>query len=177
MRLITFITVSLLMSAAACVKPEPHRMRVSGMKPVYVSEQDFYDIRNKEQQPLKNTGTIYIWQQYFLVIEYRYGIHVYDRSDPSLPTYVTFLSIPGASDFTIAGHTLFADNSFDILSIDIQDLRNIKLNTVLKGATRHYSDKPPGYNGYFECYDPAKGHYTGWAPAELSDPQCRTLTF
>jgi hypothetical protein len=173
MRAITFCCLFLLLATASCIKQEQPPEHIMGMKPVYVSEKDFYDIKSMPEQPLKYTGTIYIWQQYFLVIEYRKGIHVYDRSDPAAPVYISFLNIPGAADFTISGKTLFADNGFDILSINIADLRAIKVNTILRNATKNSRDMPPGYKGYFECHDPGKGYYIGWDSAWLDRPRCR----
>lgn len=159
----------------ACKKPETPQLTVKGMKPIYVSESAFYDIKNLEEQELQNTGGIYIWQQYFLIAEYKKGIHVYDRSNPSLPIYITFLNIPGCADYTISENTLFADNGFDVLSINIKDIKAIKLNKILKNATKNSRDQPPNYIGYFECHDPKKGYYIGWDSALLVNPGCRKL--
>lgn len=159
----------------ACNKPDAPKLTVNGMKPMYVSEKEFYDIRNGEEQEVQNTGGIYIWQQYFLIAEYKKGIHVYDRSNPSLPIYITFLNIPGCADYTISENTLFADNGFDVLSINIKDIKAIKLNKILKNATKNSRDQPPNYIGYFECHDPNKGYYIGWESAVLVNPECRKL--
>lgn len=157
----------------SCNKPDDGTLTVAGMKPIYVSEADFYDIKNESARKVENTGGIYIWKQYFLIAEYRKGIHVYDRTNPSLPMYITFLNIPGCADFTIAENTLFADNGFDILSINIVDINKISVNKVIKNATKNSRDLPPNYIGYFECHDPSKGYYIGWDSTVLYNPKCR----
>lgn len=173
-RLVYFILFFIVV-ASACTKVKEPNITAVGMKPVYVVEKEFYDIKNGPQQSVKNTGTIYIWQQYFMIIEYRKGIHVYDRTNPALPLYITFLHIPGCNDFTISDSTLFVDNGFDILSINIKNINAIKVNKVLKNATKNSRDMPPtNFKGYFECYDPSKGYYIGWDSTQLVNPHCKT---
>jgi hypothetical protein len=151
--------------------------KVEGLKPIYVTENDFYDIKNLSEQKLVNTGSIYLWKNFFLIAEYRKGIHVYDRTNPSNPIYISYLSIPGCVDFTITGQTMFVDNGFDILSINISNILSIKLNTVLKNQTKNPIEKPANYKGYFECVDRDKGYYIGWDSTILVNPKCRTMDY
>jgi hypothetical protein len=140
----TLKTLCFLMILLSCNKTKTE-FKVEGLKPIYVTENDFYDIKNLSEQKLVNTGSIYLWKNFFLIAEYRKGIHVYDRTNPSNPIYISYLSIPGCVDFTITGQTMFVDNGFDILSINISNILSIKLNTVLKNQTKNPIEKPANY--------------------------------
>lgn len=169
--------VSLLLIAslaASCVKkPQLNVGRQSARSPVYISWDDLYKVENRPARTPKATGNMVLWGSYFLLGEQMQGVHVIDRQDPANPVPVTFLSIPGCKDFTVTGTTLFADNSYDLLSINISDIRSIVLNKVLKGATMNGKNYPLNYNGYFECSDPAKGVIVGWKDTMLENPHCQ----
>ncbi len=98
------------------------------MKPIYLPNDSLYDIRNIDIQPIVNSGTIYLWQNYLFVNEVGKGIHVIDKSYPSLAKKITFIKIYGNKNFSISDSTLFADNGKDLISIDIRDMLHIRVN-------------------------------------------------
>lgn len=98
------------------------------LNPVYMMPDQFrIDITTAETRELKVPGKIYVYKQYLLINELREGIHVFDNSNPSNPTPVTFIEIPGNVDMAIYADHLYADSYVDFLTIDIQNIENPKL--------------------------------------------------
>ena len=58
------------------------------------------------------------------------GIHIYDNERFENPINLGFLNIPGNYDLAIQNNVLYADNSNDILSFDISDIRNPVLQNI-----------------------------------------------
>nr|MBS0038470.1 hypothetical protein [Saprospiraceae bacterium] len=156
----------------ACEK-EPLLHSGMGKKPIYIPHNELNDIANLPQQEVISTGTIFLREPHFFMLEDRRGIHVYDVSDPNFPTYLTFLKIPAITDFSISGNRLYADSWRDLLTLDITDLFDIKvisrnenqLNPILF---------PELYNGIFECVDESRGAIGGWEDVYLEEAACQT---
>lgn len=146
---------------------------VNGMKPVYLPNDSLYDIRNIDIQPIVNSGTIYLWQNYLFVNEVGKGIHVIDKTDPALSTKVTFIKIYGNKNFSISDSTLFADNGKDLISIDIRDVLHIHVLKIVKDAIRYDNVFPSNFSGWFECADLSKGIIISWENTSLTNPKCK----
>jgi hypothetical protein len=145
---------------------------VTGMKPIYLPNDSLYDIRNIDIQPIVNSGTIYLWQNYLFVNEVGKGIHVIDKSNPSLSTKITFIKIYGNKNFSISDSTLFADNGKDLISIDIRDMLHIRVLKIVKDAIKNDNVFPPNFSGWFECADLSKGIIISWENTSLTNPKC-----
>jgi hypothetical protein len=78
-------------------------------------------------QVLSDPGKIYAKDNYLFINEKKKGIHIIDNSNPSLPTFVSFINIPGNTDIAVKGNILYADSYVDFLAIDITDPKNIKV--------------------------------------------------
>jgi hypothetical protein len=168
-----YFLLPLLLLFSCGKKPELNIGRKEAKRPVYVSWEDLYKIENTPPRMVQSSGSMVLWGAYFLLGESLQGIHVIDRRDPANPVPLTFLSIPGCKDFTVTGTTLFVDNSNDLISIDISDIRAVKVNKVLKGATANGKNYPSNYEGYFECAAPDKGVIVDWKDTIMSNPHCQ----
>lgn len=122
----------------------------------------------------ERTGTIFLIDTIFFMLEQRKGIHVYDISDESFPIYMTFFQIPAITDFTITGNTLYADSWTDFLTIDISNLHEIQLISRSKNIFQPILF-PQLYAGFFDCVDPSKGAVVDWIEAELENARCRVM--
>jgi hypothetical protein len=147
---------------------------ILGLRPVYISPDSVHVIRSMPPRPMYRLGQIYYKDSLLFVNELNKGIHVIDNRNPSAPVPLRFLSIPGNRQLAIRGDYLYADNLDDLVTIHIADLENIAVSNRIDRAYNigagHF---PEGYNGYFECVDPALGVAIDWMSAELEDPRCR----
>ena len=89
---------------------------------------DLSDIRNKPlletARDIKNPGKIYVGKDLLLIGEENEGIHVLDNSNPSNPTNVSFIQIPGNKEFFVKDSYIYAESLYDMLKIDISTPTN-----------------------------------------------------
>lgn len=162
-----------LTSIQGCRKDEVFFYNGPGKKPVYATLEETRIIQNLPEQPVVATGGIFLMEPLFFMAEQRKGIHVYDVTDPALPVYLTFISIPAIGDFTISDKRLYADSWRDLVTLDISDIMNVKvIDRVENVFTPLFY--PVNYQGSFECIDETKGVVVGWKDAILKDARCFT---
>jgi hypothetical protein len=157
-----------------CTKLEPVFNNGMGKKPIYLPENELKIIENKPPQPIQVSGTIFLKDTLFFILEQQKGIHVFNIKDTANTINLAFFNIPAITDFTISGNVLYADSWRDLVAIDIQNLQDVKeinrienvLNPVLY---------PLFYNGIFECVDAQKGAVVGWEDADLVNAKCVTI--
>ena len=100
--------------------------------PQYMSLTDLRSpgvIQSESARDIENPGKIYVRGDLVFINEFRKGIHVIDNSNPSSPQKVSFINIPGNSDLAVLGNMLYADSHSDLLTINIDDLNNARLES------------------------------------------------
>jgi hypothetical protein len=160
------------LALASCSEPDNPGSR-TGMKPVYISKAQAYTITIESPRTMDNPGKIYIMGSYLFIVERSEGVHVIDNSNPSSPVKLKFIGIPGVIDVAVKGHTLYADNITDLLTLDISDVNNITLDKRIKDVYPVVNQMYPAeYTGYFECADTSKGLVIGWEEGQIPSPKC-----
>lgn len=160
--------------SSGCDKDDPPGFSGPGKRPVYLPVSALDNIVNLPPQPIGSTGTIFLQDTLFFMLEQKKGIHVFNVRDSLHVANLTFIQIPAVSDFSISGNRLYADSWKDLVTIDISDLYNIRM---LDRQTGVFSPLlyPPLYDGIFECVDETKGAVVGWEDAVLEQVECRTV--
>ncbi len=160
---------------SSCTK-EKKDIVVYGMAPIYLEEVDTAQIRREDPRAFSELGILVTQGNYLFINERYQGIHVIDNTDPSNPVNKHFWRIPGNQRFVIKGDLLYADNSINLLTIDVSDYRHIKVIDTDEDYFIIENDvliRPPlDYSGPFECFDSSKGILLGWAQKELKNPKC-----
>ncbi len=164
----------LLLAFSACeVDTVDEDRQIPGLKPVYYSGDDWFEVRVEEPHSLRNLGKIYYYNKHIFVSELLQGVHIINNNDPNNPVPLKFLKIIGAKDMAVKGDFLYVDNLTDMVVLDIRDLENIKVvNRVENIYPQEELGSPEGYSGYFECVDATKGVVVDWEEATLTDPKC-----
>jgi hypothetical protein len=155
---------------SACVDED---IRVSGMRPNYISYDDLLVFEQLPPQPIVNAGKVLLYKQYLFLGEVNEGIHVIDVSDTLNPQKLSFLKIPGNKDLTAQNDRLYADNGPHLLILDISDIHQIKIVNREKNVFKASEFFPPDYTGDFECADYEIGWVVSWQTATLDNPQCK----
>ena len=160
-------------SLGSCTKEEFRGYNGMGKRPVYAAISELDHITNLPPQTVQQSGTIFLLDTLFFMLEHKKGIHVFNIKDSLNIHALTFLKIPAISDFVISGNRLYADSWKDLLTIDISNLYQIHL---LDRQFNVFSPilYPPLYEGPFECVDESKGAVVGWEDADLENVRCRT---
>ena len=131
------------------------------------------NITNEAPQPIGTTGTIFLRDTLFFMLEQKKGIHVFNVKDSSNVVALTFFKIPAVTDFSISGNRLYADSWKDLVTIDISDLYHIALLSRQKDVFEPLLF-PLLYEGYFECVDESRGAVIDWEDVELENADCFT---
>ena len=132
-RIIYFLFIgSVLFSTQSCQTDQCEQI-------VYTIEhQSFYasvnslrqNISIKGPRALSIPGKIYFYNDLLLINEAYEGIHFIDNSDPSNPVFLQFIEIMGNTDFAIKDGKLYANNQVDLITFDISNLDDIKLESI-----------------------------------------------
>lgn len=173
-----FILVGLL---AACSENETPP-EVVGLKPIYGTTDDILNlIKVEEPKPLKNVGKIYIKDNLLFINEKGLGVHVFDNSDPSDPSPLKYIEIPGNVDIAIKGNYMYADMGSGLATLDISDINNLKKTAFDTRYLGEISQHRPTdavldlYSGskiYYECPDVNKGQVIAWVAETMPKPNC-----
>ena len=155
---------------------------VLGLKPVYGSAEDLAKtIASISPQPLNNIGKIYAYEELLFINEQGEGVHVFDNTDPSKPSKIKFISIPGNIDVAIKDGNLYADMGTGMATISIENLEQVELTSFDNSyLTEDLQRRPPstlvsimaGDKVYFECPDREKGLIISWDAVNMPKPEC-----
>lgn len=147
---------------------------VTGLKPVYMSLQNITLVESEPAREFGTLGKIISTGNFILINEQFKGVHLIDNSNPLDPTNLHFWKIPGNVNFTIKGNYLYADNTRDLLTVDISDPAEIKLVNRIENVRQDAElSLPDQFEGFFECVDYSLGIVTAWEEATLTNPKCR----
>ncbi len=124
-----------------------------------------------QPKPLSDIGRIYFKDGILFINESGKGIHIIDNSNPSNPTPLSFLNIPGNYDLAIRANTLYADSYVDLVAFDISDLTKIKEVNRIERLFNNYTTM-----GMLVSSD--KGILTEWKKAEqvtVNESECNAI--
>lgn len=78
-------------------------------------------VGSEPSHKLVRPGKMYVKGNYLFINEIKEGIHIIDNSDPTNPTFVSFIKIPGNGDLAVRDNILYADSFSDLVALNIQD--------------------------------------------------------
>jgi hypothetical protein len=97
--------------------PEENTVEMTAYTPILMKRADLaQSIKVLPAREIKEAGKIYIYQNLLYINDKFRGIHVFDNSDPTNPTAIGFISIPGNLDVAIKNGMMYADNSVDLVA-------------------------------------------------------------
>ncbi len=89
-------------------------------EPIYLLTTDIRtEIQAEGPRELINPGKLYFYNNYVLINEVNEGIHIIDNQDPTQPTPISFIPIPGNVDMSVKDDILYADNYMDLVALKI----------------------------------------------------------
>lgn len=91
-------------------------------EPILINKSDLASsVKFMSAQPLRNPAKIYRYGDYLFINELSEGVHVVFNANPAQPINLAFIAIPGCHDMAVEGAKLYANNSVDLLTIDMSD--------------------------------------------------------
>ena len=114
------ITLSLSTVFTLATAPVPES---SANRPVYLSYEELRrSVRVVSPRSSVNADRVYLYDNYLILNEKNFGLHVIDNSDPELPVNMGFIEIPGNTEVSIKRGFLYADSYIDLVTVDIRSL-------------------------------------------------------
>ncbi len=172
-RISTLVATALIAALTGChyYVPDPPNSQADTYRPVYLAFADARLVQTLGPQPLKTPGKIYVKDNVLFINEVGRGIHVVDNRDPAKPVKLSFISIPGNRELAIKDSILYADNTLDIVALNIADPRNVRLVKRVENAFPK-ANFPNQRNIRFECPDPDRGVIVAWEKTKLAQADC-----
>jgi hypothetical protein len=142
--------------------------------PVYETASSLADqVVVEEPKEQTSLGKIITYQNYVFVNEPMEGIHIVDHTDPSNPTNLLFISIPGNLDMSIIDDHLYVDMFSSLAVFDIRDVLSPKFkeNFTVEDVFDYDAfwnfpfeiwEEPNSYIEYREYPDKTKGIVVDW---------------
>ena len=94
-------------------------------EPILLDRENFENsVSIKDPTSINISGKIYISNNLLFINEVHKGFHVYDNSDPSSPTPIKFLEVPGSTDLAIRNNILYINQATDLIAIEYDNLTN-----------------------------------------------------
>ncbi len=139
----TLLLSSLLITS--CVQDEcSTTFTYQGYEAVYKTLEEIEDeITFVDERVMENPGKFYYYSHMILISERDEGVHVIDNSDVRNPKSLGFLSIPGNQDISMSDHYIYADTRFNIVVIDIENVREPKIVNFLENVKDIYYERTP----------------------------------
>ena len=109
-------------------------------------------IAYKSARKLENPGKIYIMGNYIFLNEKYEGVHIINNENPDDFQKAGFIKIPGCIDIALKDSTLYADNSVDLVAIDISDTPDITVTKRIEGVFPE--PLPPNSNSLPSAFQP-----------------------
>ncbi|HEY8916828.1 MAG TPA: hypothetical protein VIM87_10325 [Chitinophaga sp.] len=129
--------VAAMLTIAGCQKDDycNTTYRYTIYTPVYESLKNVRaSFKSEGPQPIETAGKIYLYGKYIFLNELNKGIHIIDNSNPSAPSNVAFINIPGNVDMAVNGNILYADSYMDLLAVDISNPLAAKENSRVQNV-------------------------------------------
>lgn len=115
------------------------------MKPVYMTTAEVRSaVDILPPRTIQRAGKIYFLNNHIFLNDPGQGIHIIDNTDPTNPTRLAFINIPGNYDMAASGTTLYADSFVDLLVFDISEVDNVQMRRRVENVFPRYTS----YGGF-----------------------------
>jgi hypothetical protein len=113
-------TIALAAAATLGLTACPPWNELDLWEPIYMSRADLEaSVKVTAPRELGDAGKIWVYGSQIFVCEKYKGVHVFDNSNPRNLRSTAFVEVPGCVDIAVKDSILFADNSTDLVAIDL----------------------------------------------------------
>lgn len=90
----------------------------SAYEPIVLDRETFeQSVQLLPPKPIVNSGKIYVLNNLLFVNEKNEGFHVFQNDNPSNPTPINFIEVPGSSDISIRNGVYYINQAVDLIAI------------------------------------------------------------
>lgn len=121
--LLTLGTVLLVLLNFGCSDTCETTYRITYYNAVYTAKAEIRSgVAIEPGRLIETRGKLFFKGGYLFVNEPKNGIHVIDNRDPSNPSNIAFIKVPGSFDIAVKDNYLFTDSYMDLVTFDISNL-------------------------------------------------------
>ena len=187
----TICVIAMLVSCKERDNYDAQPKPAQGYAPVYYDSLAIVNsIQSLPPQPLRKSGSIYLYKTYLLIVEPDSGVHVFDNKDTTIgPIPIGFIQIQGLQNLSIKNDVLYVQSHIGLLYIDVSKYPSIQvLGFLLDTSGRKDLDllkwklRPQGRSSrydnskvYIECPDESKGRIIDWRLISIEEVKCYYL--
>jgi hypothetical protein len=168
----TFLRLSFLTALIACVGSSCQKVTKTS---VYTAN---VPIHNDNNALLDQPGKIFLYNSLILINDFESGVHIYDNSNPSAPTHIGFINIPGNVDIAVRDNILYVDSYVDLVAIDISDPANAREVGRVRDALSYTIPSTMDWTYPVSRIDPANGVVISYVIDEVEETcvneECKT---
>ncbi|WP_298546372.1 hypothetical protein [uncultured Aquimarina sp.] len=120
----------------------------SRYRPILLDRSNFENsVSLKNPTSINTSGKIYIKDDLLFINEVHKGFHIYDNSDPSSPTPIKFLEVPGSTDLAIRDNMIYINQATDLIAVEYDITNGI---TITKRVINIFPElrSPDGFLPY-----------------------------
>lgn len=124
-----FFTLALLLlitcSFSSCLEETCNERRtVIGFEPITTSAGEWRANSSficGAPQPVCNTTSFYIYEDYLFMVEENKGLHIFDNSNSSNPQSITFMDAPGGQGIAVRNGILYMNQFTDLVAFSLEN--------------------------------------------------------
>ena len=75
-------------------------------------------------EPVCNTTSFYVYEQYLFMVEENKGLHIFDNSDTNNPQNITFMEAPGGQGIAVRNGILYMNQYTDLVAFSLENPEN-----------------------------------------------------
>lgn len=136
-----FIATTITLTLISCLKDSCSKVHsYTYYQPVYKTTGEVRaNIKSKPSVDIENPGKLFVIGSYIFLNEIDKGIHIIDNHNPAAPVNISFVEIPGNMDLAVSGNMLYADLYTDLVTLNISDPLQVKVEHYNEGVFPHRS--------------------------------------
>lgn len=166
-----FVQAGFILGLLSCKDSCQNELIYDANVPVYMSYEELRQpISSKASEVLQHPGKFWRKDAYLFVSDVNKGVHVYSVANPSAPSELVFIEIPGVLDVAVKDNYLLADSYTDLVVIDISNPANPTEVRRLPDVFPYNPFQIEAHVGYpVVSPDQAKGVVVGWKLEKVTD--------
>lgn len=134
MKKLLLLTALFALVGTACVKSTiTKKMKIA--IPQFATRDQFYgSLKMQSPQAVITPQKFILYKKQMFLLDVLHGIHIIDVSNTATPTKIGFIPVGNANDFAIQDDILYLDCNNDLVSLNISNLQELKLEKLIVNA-------------------------------------------
>jgi len=87
-------------------------------EPILMTREEFEEsVIIEDPRNMGEVGKIYLIESYIFINDNNKGFHLYDNQDPTNPSVIKYINIPGSTDIAIRNNIAYVNQATDLIAL------------------------------------------------------------